>query len=137
MLVVLADICLAVLSVWLVYYLIGDFILRPNGLMSISANAGDQLNGHTAAVLFWFVQLVFRYVGVLTMPSIIKAIVVYSTISIALIALISTSVREARLKMKNRVTRIQPAVSATYTACLAIAERLSLRSLSSNGWWYG
>ena len=91
MLVAFADACLVVLSVWLAYYLrIGDFIYLTRWTdehFPLQAVAIGLLIIPLFSI-FGMYKLVFRYAGVQTLVSVVKAVTVYSMISVMVITLL-------------------------------------------------
>ena len=89
--VAFADVCLVVLSVWLAYYLrIGDFIYLTRWTdehFPLPAVAIGLLIIPLFSI-FGMYKLVFRYAGVQTLVSVVKAVTVYSMISVMVVTLL-------------------------------------------------
>ena len=89
--VAFADACLVVLSVWLAYYLrIGDFIYLTRWTDEHFPLPAVAI-GLVVIPLFAFFgmyKLVFRYAGVQTLVSVVKAVTIYAMISLTVITLL-------------------------------------------------
>ena len=86
-----ADVCLVVLSVWLAYYLrIGDFIYLTRWTDEHFPLPAVAIGLFIIPLfsIFGMYKLVFRYAGVQTLVSVVKAVTVYSMISVMVITLL-------------------------------------------------
>ena len=89
--VAFADVCLVVLSVWLAYYLrIGDFIYLTRWTDEHFPLPAVAIGLFIIPLfsIFGMYKLVFRYAGVQTLVSVVKAVTVYSMISVMVITLL-------------------------------------------------